>query len=281
MILFNNYGVVLLLLLMLSNYGIQLCQSLDFDNILKAVNISQAAYCINDLNIWNCATCNSHYTYEGRLEHQGEQIIFGMIPDYNALFIGFRGSSNIQNWIDNIQCSQIAPYEDKQVYVEKGFYHLFSSLEDNIYNIVDKMVVKYNTNLLFITGHSLGGALASLMAFDVKYNNRDYNVKSVITFGSPRVGNPYFSTIFSGFQMNSYRITHYYDMVPHVPEEFMGYQHVTQEIYLSEDNDQYTICDEANGEDKYCSNKCAPIHCTSISDHMNYLNISMGNDGLC
>jgi len=279
MTIFNNYGTTILLFL--AFYGIQVCQGLDFDNILQAVNISQAAYCINDSNEWTCATCNPQYTYETRLEHQGEQIIFGWIPDYNAVFIGFRGSSNIQNWIDNIQCRQITPYDDKQLSVEKGFYNLFSSLDDMIYNILDVMVVKYNTNTLFITGHSLGGALASLMAFDVKYNNRDYNVKSVITFGSPRVGNPYFSTIFNRFQMDSYRITHHYDMVPHVPEEFMGYQHVTQEIYLSENNDQYTICNDAISEDNYCSNKCAPLHCTSISDHMNYLNISMGTDGLC
>ena len=258
-----------------------MCQGLDFDNIFHALNISQAAYCINESNDWTCATCNQQYIYETRLEHQGEQIIFGLIPDYNALFIGFRGSSNIQNWIDNIQCRQITPYDDKQLSVEKGFYNLFSSLDDMIYNILDNMIIKYNTNVLFITGHSLGGALASLMAFDVEYSKKNYQVKSVITFGSPRVGNSYFSRLFNQFQMNSYRITHYYDMVPHVPEEFMNYMHVAQEIYLSENNDRYTVCNDANGEDDTCSNKCAPLHCTSISDHMNYLNISMGQDGLC
>ena len=34
-------------------------------------------------------------------------------------------------------------------------------------------------------------------------------------------------------------------------------------------------------EDDNCSNSCYPIHCTSIDDHMNYVNVKMGIDGDC
>ncbi len=83
------------------------------------------------------------------------------------------------------------------------------------------------------------------------------------------------------FKITSYRITHYYDIVPHVPEEFFNYKHISEEIWYSENNMDYLICQDENKEDSNCSNSCSPLKCTSFDDHLNYMNISMGNDGLC
>ena len=76
-------------------------------------------------------------------------------------------------------------------------------------------------------------------------------------------------------------MTHHNDIVPHVPEEFLKYQHIYNEVWYNENNSQYTICHDESNEDPFCSNSCAPTKCTSTTDHLNYLNISMGNDGLC
>ena len=270
------YGLVAMFFTFFCNIQVK-CQSMD--QIHTSLNISQAAYCINEANMWDCITCNNSNTYETKINQNGEQVIFGFNNDIQSIFVGFRGSSNMQNWIDNIQCKQISPYNDKSIYVEKGFYNLFSSLSVNIYSILDRMTKKYNTNVVFVTGHSLGGALATLLVFDIQYYQYNYNVYSLITFGSPRVGNNEFSDMFTNYKITSYRVTHYHDIVPHVPEEFLGYRHIMQEIYFSENNDEYTVCNDI--EDSTCSNSCAPLHCTSTSDHMNYLNISMGQDGMC
>ena len=67
-------------------------------------------------------------------------------------------------------------------------------------------------------------------------------------------------------------------MVQHIPQEFTGYRHISNEIWYNEYNSQYRVCnDYDNVEDKYCSNSCSPLNCTSTTDHLNYLNISMGN----
>ena len=39
--------------------------------------------------------------------------------------------------------------------------------------------------------------------------------------------------------------------------------------------------DDEDGEDPSCSDSCGPLHCTSVDDHLNYLNISLGTDGDC
>ena len=88
--------------------------------------------------------------------------------------------------------------------------------------------------------------------------------------------------MFETYNINSIRVTHYYDMVPHVPEEFLGYRHISQEVWYNEPNTEYTLCDDENGsEDDNCSNSCSPTKCTSTSDHLDYLQIKMGEGGYC
>src|SRR6056300_1813858 len=172
-----------------------------------AVNISQATYCMTQTSNWDCMTCDITNSYDNILIQNGEQVIFGYNEVYNAIFISFRGSENIQNWIANIQVSQITPYSDKSIAVATGFYKLFVSLQTNIYKIVDELIEKYNTNQLLLTGHSLGAALATLNAFDILYYQKNYKIHSLITFGSPRVGNKEFSRIFESYNINSIRVT--------------------------------------------------------------------------
>ena len=121
--------------------------------------------------------------------------------------------------------------------------------------------------------------MATLLTYDIIILFPTYTVTHFITFGSPRVGNSDFVQSFNEHYSNVYyRITHYYDMVPHVPEEFMGYLHVSNEIWYDENNTIFTICDDYNTEDNKCSNSCSPIHCTSTTDHLYYLNVTMGSD---
>jgi len=61
---------------------------------------------------------------------------------------------------------------------------------------------------IWITGHSLGGALATLFAS--QYNN----AQGVYTFGSPRVGNKVFK---ENFEVKIYRFVNNDDIVPWVP----------------------------------------------------------------
>lgn len=61
---------------------------------------------------------------------------------------------------------------------------------------------------LWITGHSLGGALAVLTAARYKY------IQGIYTFGAPRVGNGQFT---ARFPMAVHRFANNNDIVPHLP----------------------------------------------------------------
>lgn len=246
-----------------------------------ALLISQASYCMSNTNTWVCKSCNADNILENKIEHKGELVILGYNSQYRSAFIGFRGSSNIQNWISNIQIIFTHPYNDTSIAVSDGFFKLYDSLKEDIFTNLLAVSNKYDTSDVIITGHSLGGALATLCAFDILYHNIEYNIKFHITFGSPRVGNRNFFEQFTTYDIYSKRITHYYDIVPHVPEEVLGYRHINNEVWYNEENSGYVICNDDYVEDNSCSDSCAPNKCTSISDHLNYLNISMGSDGYC
>lgn len=68
------------------------------------------------------------------------------------------------------------------------------------------------TDQVFVTGHSLGGALATLAALHIGHLKNCQPI--VYTFASPRVGNSGFARYFEKMVGNSFRIANTEDMVP-------------------------------------------------------------------
>tara|TARA_Y100001970_G_scaffold203607_1_gene247832 strand:+ start:3273 stop:4082 length:810 start_codon:yes stop_codon:yes gene_type:complete len=251
-----------------------------YDEILtkRAVDLAEASYCISTIDNWNCTTCDNNIFLTNVIEKKGVRALQGYDSITDCLFISYRGSSNIENWIDNIRIKKISPYNDSNIKVAKGFYNEHNVIKSDLIDNLSILTDKYKTKNIFLTGHSSGAALATLMGFDILSMYTNYNLLYLITFGSPRIGNKDFSYFFNDYNITSYRVTHNNDMVPHLPEEMFGYLHISNEIWYNEENSEYKICNDKYNEDSTCSNSCSPLHCTSTSDHLNYLNISMGND---
>ncbi len=77
-----------------------------------------------------------------------------------------------------------------------------------------------------VTGHSLGSALATLFVME---NKNRFDVSTICTFASPRVGDAEFARQFNLLPLDSWRIVNCQDLVPklplHIPMLF-DYQHV-------------------------------------------------------
>ena len=241
------------------------------------VELAQATYSVSSVDDWDCITCNTEIKLDYVVEHDSNLALQGFDTRTNSIFTAFRGSTNIRNWLEDIKISKISPYNDSSISVEKGFYKAYSNVKSDIVDNLQTLSVTYNTNKLLITGHSLGAAMSTLMVYDIYTLYPIYEISHFYNYGSPRVGNDNFVKSFNSFSTNYYRVTHYYDIVPHVPEEFLGYSHISNEIWYNEENSIYKICDDFNIEDNTCSNSCAPKHCTSTSDHLYYLNVTMGS----
>lgn len=104
-------------------------------------------------------------------------------------------SSSLWNWIDDLSARRSSDPIDipglPGAYVHAGFGRLWkrSGLEANMTEaLADLISLRGWDGPLYVTGHSMGGALAHLCAMYMQYMFALDDVR-LYTFGSPRVGN--------------------------------------------------------------------------------------------
>ena len=138
-------------------------------------------------------------------------------PPY--LVLAFRGTEKkISDWLTDLRC---VPTVEGKIKVHTGFLEAFTknldadgrTVEEMVRNILAQPETKDehgNPLPLFITGHSLGGALAllatKLIASDI--------TGACYTFGAPRIANYEF---FRFIKTPVYRVVNSSDIVPRVP----------------------------------------------------------------
>ncbi|KAK6015851.1 triacylglycerol lipase, partial [Ostertagia ostertagi] len=95
----------------------------------------------------------------------------------------------------------------------------------------EKLTAMYPEYDVWVTGHSLGAALATLAAsYIVAANHVPCSKVFVITFGQPRVGDSTFARAYEEKMGYSFRVTHWRDWVPHIlAEKFFNYYHHSPE----------------------------------------------------
>lgn len=90
--------------------------------------------------------------------------------------------------------------------------------------------LKDNEKTLWFTGHSLGGAMATICAGRCKLSQIPSDPRGLFTFGSPRVGcGRYINYV----ELKHYRWVNNNDIVCRVPPPWMGYRHAGRELYLN------------------------------------------------
>lgn len=113
--------------------------------------------------------------------------------------------------------------------VHRGFYTALGAIQPDL-----ERAVRFNRPI-YITGHSLGGALALLAASVL--NRPIYLMRTnlvLYTFGCPRVGNEQFTTFLHLFEnVRHYRVTNVADVVPWVPFMSLQFRHGGEHRHLT------------------------------------------------
>ena len=180
----------------------------------------------------------------------------GYLPSDNSIYVAFRGSESILNWITDLSTTKTTytTFPECNCEVHKGFYDAEQRALPQILAEVARLRLTYPTAAVKTTGHSLGAALATLAAMDLVaagYTVETYN------FGSPRVGDKNFSAI-AGTKMIEWRVTHLKDPVPHSPGDggLLAFWHVCREEYEDAVGNVHS-CNATNCEDPNCANQWA------------------------
>ena len=152
--------------------------------------------------------------------------------------IVIRGTEGIWEWI---QDAKLLPIPFNAVngagLTEDGFTDMYNSFRTAPgaapASIVGGLSGLFTTPVtkLTICGHSLGSALATLLALDVVVNS-PYQTAQLYTFASPRVGDLHFSNFFNSIVPDCYRIANRLDLVTHIPFPPL-YIHVGDETELN------------------------------------------------
>ncbi|MEO8135818.1 MAG: lipase family protein, partial [Betaproteobacteria bacterium] len=116
----------------------------------------------------------------------------------------------LADWMTNLSLGK-KRWEQGPARVHGGFLRALDSVWDEIAAELDRLSCP-----LFYTGHSLGGALATLAG-------ARRTPVAIYTFGSPRVGDAAFVTLTAGLPIH--RVDDDRDVVPTVPPQWLGFRH--------------------------------------------------------
>lgn len=137
--------------------------------------------------------------------------------------VAIRGTEGIQEWIHDAQfLLEPCPFMAAAGQTEDGFTDMYRSLRTGLdlasptlTQALPKLQFPRAVTSLTICGHSLGGALATLLALDVGVNTA-FN-PTVYTYASPRTGDPQFVSVYNHEVPNTTRIASRLDLVPKLP----------------------------------------------------------------
>ena len=171
----------------------------------------------------------------------------------------FRGSESMRDWYYDLSILKTKLHDN--VYVHSGFYkQLYNeNMYENLKNDINDLIKEYTDYEIYITGHSLGAALATLFGYELARSIP--NKVNIISFASPRVGNIEFKKAFDKKE-NLYhiRVTNNRDVVTAVP--FINFKHVGTNVCLYENSYDIFYNYSYNHWLKY-----SLFNCWRVSDH--------------
>ncbi|KAL9367785.1 hypothetical protein Peur_038984 [Populus x canadensis] len=146
------------------------------------------------------------------------------------IMVAWRGTISPSEWFSDLMTG-LELIDNTNVKVQEGFLGIYKSKDEStrynklsaseqvmqeVVRLVNFYRGKGEEVSLTVTGHSLGGALALLNAYEAKTVIPDLFV-SVISFGAPRVGNIAFKEKLNELGVKTLRVVVKQDIVPKLP----------------------------------------------------------------
>jgi predicted lipase len=171
----------------------------------------------------------------------------------------FRGSQSSKDWFYDLSVVKHNLKDD--IWVHGGFYKQLydTNVYESILQEVKLQLEKHPDFTIYITGHSLGAALATLFGYLLAHEIE--NQVSVVSFASPRIGDAKWQKSFeSKDNLHHYRVTNCRDIITAFP--VYNYKHVGTNIRLFQDT--YSIHADYKDDSWY---DYTIARCWSVADH--------------
>ena len=180
----------------------------------------------------------------------GHTQAFGFVLSGTAYMV-FRGTEFLTwaDWATDFDTRLTTKLDDERYEREKrwigarepgrhtGFAIAWGHVRGEVYAWIDQLLDSRSADRIVLSGHSLGGALAKLAAFDfATHPTRNYEIGAVITFGAPLVGDETFKAAYEsapGLARRTIRIAASLDLITMLTLAPFTYRHVGREWHLN------------------------------------------------
>jgi uncharacterized delta-60 repeat protein len=152
-----------------------------------------------------------------------------VVENSKVVVVAFKGTElgdNLHVDIDGL----MDPYEGAQVH--EGFLKAMRDTLPGVRAAVQASLAEVPERKVWLAGHSLGGAVATLMAYELDVTGID--VAGVMTIGAPRVGDAAFAGIYNTrLREVTHRFVNYQDPIPDAAPRSRGYVHVGRQHWIN------------------------------------------------
>ena len=183
--------------------------------------------------------------------NSGVQYYIRIIKD--TMHITFRGTDSFKDILTDAKFSGHSPKfcnTDKRIKIHRGFLsaYLSEGIAKRIHSYITDEIKE-----IFICGHSYGGALSLICAYELNCYFPHINFHTIV-FGCPRTGNRAFAQNFNKLLPDTVRIENGNDIITKLPPPVFGYRHVGRVIHIGSPKIPgiYSITDHSVG--KYIKN---------------------------
>tara|TARA_B110000977_G_scaffold187475_1_gene254626 strand:+ start:7903 stop:8607 length:705 start_codon:yes stop_codon:yes gene_type:complete len=176
-------------------------------------------------------TVNSNENIDQINEHTTDTIVY-IITSEDTVYITGPGSQSATDWSLDFQIWRTpVDYFDNSL-VHTGFMKIYESIKIKLHQKLVAIFSLKNIKNIVCTGHSLFGAVSTIIACDCT-NKYDSKKITCVTFGSPRVGNNEFARYFNTHIDYSYRCVFAKDPITFSPLP-IRFKHVRGSISCDE-----------------------------------------------
>ena len=197
------------------------------EDIYSSLSVNRLSYCTREqINRFTCEDCSGRRligTYDPASK-ASSQVVVVIDKKEEEILIGFRGTiNNPQQWISDLDAFYKKWYGNGKVH--SGFFDRFDEIKGNTINFLREAQKELPNGDIIISGHSMGGAVATLFGSYIK-SHLHINPEAIYTYGSPRVGDETFAKyVDSQFGNKLIRIMNEWDMVTDLPPVLLKYRH--------------------------------------------------------
>lgn len=206
----------------------------------------------------------------------------------NALIIAFRGTDmdDINDFYTdlNVDFKNFADVVNPEYAdatsgwkVADGFSAAYMDLRTEVFQAIDwALGLLQKSPTLYITGHSSGGAVSVIATADLYLAGTSKSFDSIhtYTFAGARAGNAAFADGVAALGPEVWTVQNYFDQVPHLPTQDMGFEHVENIVVIGPDDGEIVQVTPSEDAEHFSLDDLNPIdfhHTYAYQDLLNSL----------